>query len=422
LANFLGIGHDQLAACKAKLCQSQFGQLMNNALAPVGALTGGLLGGCCPVNNPLALAGQPANGAEGVAADIKKEEADAAARRAAVRYLGTVDCNWFPKAQDALIDALRNDPNECVRLEAAWALARGCCCTPKTMEALTETIKGGKKIGFAPENSERVKDVAAMALERCQACFPQTTTPELQKKGTPDLPGQRPEGSPKVPPDVPKGSGTGTTQTKVTAAAGEVTMAEALEHARAALAERAQRPTPAVVPVTARRGDHSLVGIFSSARRAPAATQMSGQMVASNVPVTTEPVAAGQPIIDAAPAVQQVSFSTTVPAGKPSMDAKMQEWVKTLTSSRHAEMREFAAKNLGACDGYANPYVAQALLNASYRDSSVTVRVACIKAMVKMNLSVPPVVETLKVLKSDKNANVRDEATQALAKLAPGQD
>ncbi|HZZ82799.1 MAG TPA: HEAT repeat domain-containing protein, partial [Gemmataceae bacterium] len=103
---------------------------------------------------------------QGAAARIKKDEADAQARRQAVRYLGTVDCSRWPEAEAALINALRGDRNECVRLEAALALRNGCCCTVKIRRALEMTIIG-KADKFPPERSERVKAAAADALAHC---------------------------------------------------------------------------------------------------------------------------------------------------------------------------------------------------------------------------------------------------------------
>jgi hypothetical protein len=50
------------------------------------------------------------------------------------------------------------------------------------------------------------------------------------------------------------------------------------------------------------------------------------------------------------------------------------------------------------------------------------VRVACIRSLMKMNASIPPVMDTLQVLKADGDAGVRDAAYQALVKLAPGQN
>jgi hypothetical protein len=144
--------------------------MANSMTKPLGMATGGLVPGICPdpsQANPADLA-KSADSAEGAAARIKQSEADAKARRAAVRYLGTVDCKRFPEAEAALINALLADTNECVRWEAAQALGRGCCCTKKTVQALMQVVSG-KAENDPPETSERVRCAAAAALERCLA-------------------------------------------------------------------------------------------------------------------------------------------------------------------------------------------------------------------------------------------------------------
>jgi hypothetical protein len=110
--------------------------------------------------------------AEGAAAQIKKEEAEAKARAAAVRYLGTVDCHWWPDAEVALSNALRADKNECVRYEAALALGRGCCCTKAIVRSLTICVNGTEEDGNPYENSERVRMAAEVALMHCVSVAP----------------------------------------------------------------------------------------------------------------------------------------------------------------------------------------------------------------------------------------------------------
>ena len=178
LWSFLGVSKPQLAACKDKLCQSQLGVLLGNGLTPITALSGGIIPPLCPGTPSAADLAKDPGSAEGAAAQIKKDEAAAKARRAAGRYLGTVDCHWWPQAQDALIGALLEDKNECVRYEAALALARGCCCTKATMKALTITVDGSKKLGNPGETSCRVKEAARAALEMCAGRVP----PEEPKK------------------------------------------------------------------------------------------------------------------------------------------------------------------------------------------------------------------------------------------------
>src|SRR5439155_7473500 len=108
-----------------------------------------------------------ASEAEKTAAKIKADEAKAAQRRVAIRYLGTVDCHYYPEAEDALISGLRGDRNECVRFEAALALSKGCCCTKKTVEKLLLVVNGEDSDGNPSETSERVKGMAMVALQRC---------------------------------------------------------------------------------------------------------------------------------------------------------------------------------------------------------------------------------------------------------------
>lgn len=163
---------EQCDKLKAKLCASPFGQLLGGILTPYRAMTGGLIPQWCPGPlDPLASdLAKPADSAEGAAARIKQSEADAKARRAAVRYLGTVDCKRYPEAEAALLNALRGDPNECVRLEAALAFRNGCCCSKKVIEALIIVVNG-EKTEEPAENSPRVKCAAAEALQRCLATY-----------------------------------------------------------------------------------------------------------------------------------------------------------------------------------------------------------------------------------------------------------
>jgi len=154
--------------CRQKLCKCEIVKLLRAGLAPASVATGGLIpvGNCCPAVTKEALA-LPADSSQGAAARIKKDVEEAGARREAVRYLGTVDCRYWPEAEEALINALRADRIECVRYEAALQLQRGCCCTKKIAKALTITIEGTDKDGFPAERSCRVQDAAAMALSMC---------------------------------------------------------------------------------------------------------------------------------------------------------------------------------------------------------------------------------------------------------------
>ena len=198
LFGFLGLSKSNLAQCKQALCASPYGSLLNNGLGPYSTMTGGLIPMCCPTVPTdstiaaLAAKGGP-NGAEAVAAKIKQDEADAKARRAAIRYLSTVDCHYWPEAEVAIISGLRDDRNECVRYEAALALLNGCCCNARTIEALNIVVAGSEKDGKPSETSERVRCAALAAL---QGCLLRYQPPE------PAPPPEKPE-----PPESPRASG-----------------------------------------------------------------------------------------------------------------------------------------------------------------------------------------------------------------------
>jgi hypothetical protein len=163
------------------VCNSCVGSFIKNALKPICALLGGGIagppGGLIPVN-------PAAGGAGSTAAAIQADQAGAKARRDAVRYLGTVDCHYYPEAESALICALRTDRSECVRLEAGFALSHGCCCTKATIEALRICVSGSDKDGNPGETSPRVRIAAFNALQGC--CQRGNESPEKEMLPRPE--------------------------------------------------------------------------------------------------------------------------------------------------------------------------------------------------------------------------------------------
>jgi len=169
-------------------CQtSNLGKFFGNAMRPISTMTGGLIP--VPCNNHFAAAvelnaTQPIGMAPGAvplpppppppsvaaAAQIKAEKAEADLRREAVAYLACLDCRYYPEAESALIASLRADREECVRLEAAKALACGCCCTPAVSKALMICVTGGCEDGNPAERCPAVRQAALVALQRCQQC------------------------------------------------------------------------------------------------------------------------------------------------------------------------------------------------------------------------------------------------------------
>jgi hypothetical protein len=227
---------DCCADCKDKCCKSPLGQILNNMTKPLTFATGGLVPPICPPVpsdadlKKLLDPDSTASDAEKTAAAIKADEAKAAQRRAAIRYLGTVDCHYYPEAEDALISGLRGDRNECVRFEAALALSKGCCCTKKTMSALLIVVNGSDSDGKPSETSERVKEMAAHALQLC-TCRAADTYRE-------PTPPERPMEPPEIPKDgVAQKIGTPQTAAYFTRQAAGQSKAQLIDQASRYLAE-----------------------------------------------------------------------------------------------------------------------------------------------------------------------------------------
>lgn len=203
LWSFLLPTPEQKLECRQKLCNSFLGKLLGNMLAPLRILTSGSTASPCSQLSDQKDLALPSDSADGASARIKEEEAGAAKRRESVRYLGTVDCRYWPEAEGSLIKALRSDPNECVRYEAAAALTHGCCCTRPILEALVTTVSGADKDGFPAERSPRVKAKALEAMHHClQSCAAVTAapapTPVRPEKPTPP---EKPAGAADKPAD-----------------------------------------------------------------------------------------------------------------------------------------------------------------------------------------------------------------------------
>ncbi|HVS37879.1 MAG TPA: HEAT repeat domain-containing protein [Gemmataceae bacterium] len=452
---------EQKAACKAKICASPLGQLLNNMLMPAGAMTGGIIGPCCPLINPADLA-KPPDSVQGAAAQLQKDEAEAAARRAAIRYMAGADCHYWPEVTGALIGALRSDRNECVRLEAALALGRGCCCNRATMKALALTVSGGTEDGNPAEDSDRVKAAAMAALNHCLANYTEVVpvTPVVPvvpiKPGTGGgEKGSGEKGPETLPPPSPPLS--------------KKHSSDPLEYYRQAenlpekaVVEEARRAVEHMTPVAAAAApspaaDHSLFGIARAAVNssaapteaamekpamqpveAPGAAPVVTPVVAPAVmmqpskPMTPAPVVAPaapqanvapvgystparKPVVMPPPAPISTTFTPTAPTGMNS--TVVADLIAVLHDSINPEEREKAANALGGCDGWANPNVVRGLVEAARSDAAPLVRAACLHSLTRMNIRTLPVATVAQALKTDPDPRVRSEAEQALKQI-----
>lgn len=337
---FFGISKANCAACKQMLCNSQIGQLMNNGLAPVSGLTGGLIPQFCPAAPTAAQAAALANTpgvspAVAAAAKIKASEADAKARVAAVEYLGTVDCKFWPEAQAGLLKSLREDTNECVRYAAARVLSNGCCCSRATIRALTISVmgmaaedeKGVTEDKNPAESSERVRCAAMVALQGCLPLVP----PEPPKviESTPDGPeGPKPakplgDGPAALPPMTAISKDDSLARVAYIRALNKKPAAEIIADARLAL-EIFGRQGPSL----GLTGNRTLANAIARARVAPKAAVSAPTTPTPAAPPAAEmaptPPAAAAPaveILPTAPAEPPLPSNIPMPAGAPETSA-----------------------------------------------------------------------------------------------------
>lgn len=167
LGQFLGLSYPQREYRQRRMARTPLGKVREKIQTPLSKLTGGLIPPF-PPKTP-ALAELQAPGAIGAAAKGKLDRETAIDRIEAVEYLGTLDCHYWPEAEDALVGTLRADRNEWVRLAAAQVLGKGCCCTKKTITALSMVVNCSMEDGNPVEKSPKVIAAAQAALCRCLA-------------------------------------------------------------------------------------------------------------------------------------------------------------------------------------------------------------------------------------------------------------
>lgn len=447
--------------CIQKLLGSPLGQLLNNATKPLSALTGGVI---------PTLEGKPSvedtkkPGVAGAAAQGKKDAAEVAERRAAVKYLGTLDCRYYPEASKALSDALRTDPSECVRYEAAVALTRGCCCNQTTIKALTAAVSGYEEDGNPGERSARVRCTAAVALEKCLACYVQNGSPDdlkpeedcpPKKKEPPKPMGEQPKGGeqPKdggdAKPDGGKSSGAFAPPTRkqyerakevLTAFVDTYSTTEALYGARAATGSRA---TPGILEASATQAkaatpmltpaSHTAMAVRTPAPAPvlPARTSEPTVVAKAPAPAPTLSRAKFKPDAEAEPTPMPVVPGPVVPAAdtRPAeptapaataetTDAKaVEQLVHKVLLSEAAADQHAAIRQLVKHEWTAHPMVASCLVAGAKSPADAAVRVDCIRHLAHHGMNHKDVLTALADLCSDPDTWVREEAMKACETL-----
>lgn len=447
---------------RRKLCQTPLGNMLNSITRPFNTFTGGIIPNFCPGKPSEEDLKKP--GAEGAAAQAAKDAAEAQARRKAVRLMGTFDCHWYPEAEAGLVAALRTDRAECVRLEAAIALNRGCCCTRAIVEALEETVAGTDKLGPS-ENSPRVRAVALMALERCLTCpeaheileSPPSEDKDKEKPGE-----ETPSPKPNAPADQPPSGGSAPNsaapaqppQYGPSSQRGSGKPSRALlikaHHTLQLAKARESRPagnSDVILPA----GERSLAGvaryaihgrstpepIVNAAASAPispalnAVASTAGPLPKVNVKTPpTKAASSGAPVTShndsretpdpqskrpnspyRAVAVEEAKHEESV------IDQQVQYYLDVLRNAADPEIRHGAALKLAELDGNEHPVAIFGLLTAARHDPHAGMRVACIRALARMKAATPEVLTSLRPMTRDPDDWIRLETTKALAVL-----
>ncbi len=431
-------------ACKRKLCATPLGQLLNGITQPLTTLTGGVIPPFCPITPSLEDLAKP--GVEGAAAQAKKDALEAKARRAAVRFLGTLDCRYNPEAEEALIAALRTDRIECVRYEAALALLNGCCCTKNVIEALLITVSGSEEDGNPAERSLRVRDAAFHALHRCMACF---TEPAMKTDGPQDPPpAQEPKNSEQPPKkEIPKGEDE--LEVNVESARPVAPHAHAIpkpslrERSLTAMAkyaafrQNAARQVRQEQPPIAE--ERSLFNLMEDAWIQQDAARTVAPMIPPP-PTTTAPLATmvhqhSPTRLPNKPIPPETSTPTPVAAASVSAYRAKREshrmgmmnpetvathpLVEILTHNTNPTQRHYAAIELSHLGWEHHPEVVPALLRSARLDRDRRVRVSCIRQLAAIGADTSLVQHHLAYLQQeDSDAWIRLEATHALRSLA----
>lgn len=105
--------------------------------------------------------------------------------------------------------------------------------------------------------------------------------------------------------------------------------------------------------------------------------------------------------------------------GKLLDSSAVQVWMVQMRESLFPSQREYAIRDLARVDWKSHPEVVDAMIHCAKEDPAATVRVACIQALVNMQVDTVAALTTIQSLKFDRDASVRGEADTAFRLLAP---
>jgi hypothetical protein len=165
--------------------------------------------------------------------------------------------------------------------------------------------------------------------------------------------------------------------------------------------------TPAVAPVMPSVVTPAVAPVMPSV-----VTPAMAPVMPSVVTPVVAPVPPAAPLMPMVPVPVAPQSHSRAPIGP-----NAQQLMLVLRNSSYPFQREWAVNELSNVDWHVNPEVVQCLLNSAQKDSAPTVRVACVRAVVKMKVDTVPVQMTLQALKADTDPRVQREAVAALSQM-----
>jgi HEAT repeat protein len=105
---------------------------------------------------------------------------------------------------------------------------------------------------------------------------------------------------------------------------------------------------------------------------------------------------------------------TPNPAPTATQGPNVEQLLLVLTTSSFALQREWAAQQLLLAEWHGHPGAVPTLVTCAFCDAASNVRVACIRCLGQKRAAAQNVIEALRTLADDDDAQVRQEARQSL--------
>jgi hypothetical protein len=179
-------------------------------------------------------------------------------------------------------------------------------------------------------------------------------------------------------------------------------------------------PQPAVVPIVTNPAYAQGAAVEQPASPPPGAVATVNYPLPPVQPIQYNPAPPPPPQPVSNPAMdrrQPPAPTLGTPVADPAASAELTQLLQVLRESPYPAQREWAANSLATYDWRGHPELVQSLLIAAKQDPAATVRAASVYSLGRLNAASEPVVSTLRSLRNDSDARVRQEVEQTLVRL-----